>query len=105
MDIAVSDSVLRCLRRFQSHTHLIDVLCQAAYTFHRHYIDECTEIGEQLKLTLQQRAQTVNTLKNIARRRIRADLSRLPVKERVDRAVGKLPLALFLRQYLLFDVV
>lgn len=99
------DSVLRFLRRFQSKSHFIELLCDAAYAFHPSYITECRDLDEKTKQMIYQRATTPNTLKNILREKIRRKLFNLPIKMRIDRAVKKLDLPYFLQQYLLFDCV
>lgn len=98
-----SDSVLRFLRRFQSNMNLIEILCDAAYSFHPSYIAECTELDEKTKIEIYQRAITPLTLKNIARKQIRTYLFNSIMKIPIDRAVKKLDLPNFLQRYLLFD--
>ncbi|CAF0827236.1 unnamed protein product [Rotaria sp. Silwood1] len=97
------DSVLRFLRRFQSNLYLIELLCDAAYSFHPSYIAECTELDQKTKLEIYQRAITPCSLKNILRKQIRTHLFNSSMKIRIDRAVTKLDLANFLQRYLLFD--
>jgi len=97
------DSVLRFLRRFQSNMGLIEVLCDAAYLFHPSYIAECTELEEKTKIEIYQRAIKPLTLKNIARKQIRTYIFNSMMKIRIDRAVKKLNLSIFLQRYLLFD--
>ncbi|CAF0849245.1 unnamed protein product [Adineta ricciae] len=99
------DSVLRFLRRFQSNSHLIEVLCEAAYLFHRNYIVECTELDETTKSVIYRAATTPQTLKNITRKQIRDYLFNSSLKIRIERAVKKLDLPVFLQRYLLFDDV
>jgi hypothetical protein len=98
-----SDSVLRFLRRFQSNTSLIEVLCDAAYLFHPSYITECTELDQTTKIEIYQRAIKPLSLKNIARKQIRMYLFNSIMKIRIDRAIKKLDLPNFLQRYLLFD--
>ncbi|UJR10463.1 hypothetical protein I4U23_014667 [Adineta vaga] len=97
------DSVLRFLRRFQSNSCLIELLCDAAYLFHRSYITECTELDEKTKKEIYHHATTAQTLKNITRKQIRDSLFNSTMKIRIDRTVKKLDLPIFLQRYLLFD--
>jgi hypothetical protein len=83
--------------------NLIEVLCDAAYLFHRSYIAECMELDETTKIEIYQRAIKPLTLKNIARKQIRTYLFNSMMKIRIDRAVKKLDLPNFLQRYLLFD--
>lgn len=99
----ILDSVLRFLRRFQSNTRLIELLCDAAYLFHPSYIAECTELNEKTKIEIYERAITPRSLKNIARKQIRAHLFNSPMKIRIDRAVKKLDIPQFLQNYVIFD--
>jgi DNA-binding transcriptional regulator/RsmH inhibitor MraZ len=82
---------------------LIELLCDAAYSFHPSYISECMELDEKTKLEIYQRAITPCTLKNIARKQIRTYLFNSTMKIRIDRAVKILDLPNFLQRYVLFD--
>ncbi len=99
------DSVLRFLRRFQSNLNLIELLCDAAYFFHPSYIAECMELDEETKKEIYRRATTPCTLRNIARKQIRTHIFNSPMKLRIDKAVQKLDLPVFLQRYLLFENV
>ncbi|CAF1109753.1 unnamed protein product [Adineta steineri] len=99
------DSVLRVLRRFQSNKYLIELLCDAAYLFQSNYITECTELDEKIKMTIYQYAITPRTLKNITRKQIRTYLFNSSMKIRIDHAVKKLDISIFLQRYLLFNDV
>lgn len=101
----ILDSVLRFLRRFQSNTRLIELLCDSAYFFHPSYIAECTELDEKTKIEIYQRSTTPCSLKNISRKQIRAALFNSSMKIRIDRAVKKLDLPNFLQRYLMFDSI
>jgi hypothetical protein len=97
------DSVLRFLRHFQSNPYLIELLCDAAYFFHPSYLAECMELDEKTKKEICRRATTPCTLKNIARKQIRTYIFNSLMKLRIDRAVEKLDLPIFLQRYLLFE--
>ena len=101
----VLDSVLRFLRRFQSNSYLIELLCDTAYVFQPSYIGECMELDEKIKDVIYRQAASPRTLKNIARERIRTRIFTSPMKVRIDRAVKQLQLPGFLERYLLFDDV
>lgn len=101
--IVALDSVLRFLRRLQSSSCLIELLCDAAYRFDPSYLAECTELNEQTKKEIYRRATTPCSLKNIARKQIRAHIFESPMKLRIDRAAEQLDLPVFLRRYLLFQ--
>jgi hypothetical protein len=103
IDLVFLDSVLRFLRRFQSNSNLIELLCDAAYFFHPSYIVECMELDEKTKNEIYQRATTPCTLRNIARKQIRNCIFNSPMKIRIDRAIQKLDLPIFLQRYLLFE--
>ena len=64
---------------------------------------ECTELDEKTKKEIYQRAITPCTLKNIARKQIRTYIFNSAMKIRIDRAVQKLDLPIFLQRYLLFE--
>jgi len=102
-DFIFLDSVLRFLRRFQSNLNLIELLCDAAYYFHPSYIAECMELDEKIKKEIYERATKPCTLRNIARKQIRTYIFNSAMKIRIDRAVQKLDLPIFLQQFLLFE--
>jgi hypothetical protein len=102
-DFIFLDSVLRFLRRFQSNLNLIELLCDAAYYFHPSYIAECMELDEKIKKEIYERATKPCTLRNIARKQIRTYIFNSEMKIRIDRAVQKLDLPIFLQQFLLFE--
>ncbi|CAF1440205.1 unnamed protein product [Adineta ricciae] len=97
------DSVLQFLRRLQSKTNLIEILCDAAYYFHPSYLAECTELDEITKKEILKRAKTPSSLRNLVRKQIRAEIFKSPLKLSIDRAVKKLDLPVFLQHYLLFE--
>lgn len=83
---------------------MIELLCDAAYHFHPSYIAECMELDETTKNEIYRRATTPCTLRNIARKQIRNYIFNSPMKLRIDHAVQKLDLPIFLKRYLLFEV-